>query len=248
MSTSADVQAALDAYWSGRAAAYDAYQQEPGRWAENHAAWSAAFATALPDPPCDVLDVGSGSGYVAFLLADLGHRVTATDLAPGMLDIARRRAEERAAAGRPAPAVRTADAVDPGLPPASVDAVTSRYLLWTLREPDRALASWRRLLRPGGVVVAVDGTWFPDGLVPEVTAEAHGDADGAFARAYGGPVRRALPLAESTTMDAAADLFRAAGLRDVTVTPLTDILALDRRFGVAPGHEVQLQYLIRGTA
>jgi SAM-dependent methyltransferase len=45
-------------------------------------------------------------------------------------------------------------------PPASFDVVTSRHFLWTLREPAKAMASWRNLLRPGGRLVAVDGFWF----------------------------------------------------------------------------------------
>lgn len=247
MSTLPEVQASLDEYWSGRAPEYDAYQQRFERAALDRKAWSEVFSAALPPAPADVLDVGTGSGYVAFLLASLGHRVTATDHAEGMLEIARSRGEDLRGRGEPAPTIATGDAVAPDFPEASLDAITSRYLLWTLREPDSALQAWRRLLRPGGVLVAVDSTWFPDGIDPASADGAHGDDEGAFARAYHGGVRAALPLAEARSIEAVADRVRAAGFRDVTVTPLEAVHALDLEHGVAPGHEVQMQYLIRAV-
>ena len=102
--------------------------------------------------------MGAGTGFLALLLAELGHRVTGVDLAPGMLALARAKAA-RLPAGAVRPVFAPGDAVDPPLPAGSVDAVISRHLLWTLTEPQRAFANWRRLLRPGGRVVAIDGLW-----------------------------------------------------------------------------------------
>ncbi|WP_181407444.1 class I SAM-dependent methyltransferase [Nocardioides sambongensis] len=93
-----DVQDNINEYWTGRAPAYDDFQQADERLLADQRAWSAVFAEALPPAPARVLDVGTGSGYVAFLLAALGHDVLATDLSEGML----RRAEERAASYRAA--------------------------------------------------------------------------------------------------------------------------------------------------
>jgi ubiquinone/menaquinone biosynthesis C-methylase UbiE len=42
----------------------------------------------LPHAPADVLDVGTGTGFLALLLAELGYRVVGIDLAPDMLEIA----------------------------------------------------------------------------------------------------------------------------------------------------------------
>jgi SAM-dependent methyltransferase len=53
---------------------------------------------------------------------------------------------------------------DPPLAPGSVDVVLARHLLWTLLDPHRALATWTRLLRPGGTWVLIEGRWDqPDG-------------------------------------------------------------------------------------
>lgn len=230
------VQDRINAYWSGRAPEYDAYQQRPERLELDRAAWAEVWAEALPPAPAEVLDVGTGSGYVALLLASLGHRVTGTDLSEGMLAIAR----EHAAAQSSGPRFRPGDAVAPDFPEASFDAVTNRYLMWTLREPQTALAAWRRLLRPGGVLALVDTAWFPYGMeVPE---------NDDFGHWYDAEVRGALPLSDARSITETAELVTAAGFADVTVTPLTSILELDRSHGVAPGHDVRLQYLVRGVA
>lgn len=220
----------INDYWTDRAPSYDAYQQRPERLELDRTVWREVWSAALPVAPSDILDVGTGSGYVACLLAELGHRVTGIDLADGMLDIAR----EHAAALANPPRILAGDAVDPDFPAASFDAVVGRYVMWTLRDPDAAVTRWRRLLRPGGLVAMVDATWFPDN-----------PAELAF---YGTAAREALPLATAPTIEESAAAMERGGLRDVRVTPLEALHELDREHGVAPGHHVRMQYLLTGRA
>ncbi|GGM57138.1 SAM-dependent methyltransferase [Micromonospora sonchi] len=228
------VQEKINDYWTGRAPDYDAYQQRPDRLAADQEAWSRIWAEALPAAPLDVLDVGTGSGQVAMVLAGLGHRVTGIDLSEGMLDQARR----HAAAVANGPVIQYGDAVAPDFPAASFDAVTSRYLMWTLREPQEAVANWARLLRPGGTIAVVDSTWFPDGL---------DNASENFTEHYDPQVQAVLPLAAASSIDQTVAVLQQAGLSKVNVTPLTSIYELDQRYGVAPNHEHQMQYLVTGT-
>ena len=58
------------------------------------AAWRRALEFMLPDPVARVLDVGTGTGSLALLIAELGHTVTGLDLSDGMLDRARIKAEQ----------------------------------------------------------------------------------------------------------------------------------------------------------
>ncbi|MEV6347130.1 class I SAM-dependent methyltransferase [Actinoplanes sp. NPDC051851] len=215
------VQDRINEYWTGRAPAYDAYQQRPERLAEDDRAWAEVWAQALPEAPIDVLDVGTGSGHVAVTLARLGHRVTGIDLSEGMLERAR---------AYPGPTFQLGDAVAPPFAAGSFDAVVSRYVMWTLRDPEAALANWIQLVKPGGTVAAVDSTWFPNG--PQ-----------SF---YDGEIWATLPLAAASSINQTATVFEKAGLTGVTVTPLTRIHALDEKYGVAENHVVQMQFLITG--
>lgn len=220
------LQTSINDYWTDRAPGYDAYQQRPERRDLDVAAWGRVWASALPATPADVLDVGTGSGHVACLLARLGHRVTGIDLSEGMLSLARSHAADLP---HP-PRVLAGDAVAPDFPERSFDAIVGRYVMWTLRDPEAAVRNWVRLLRPGGVVAMADSTWFTSGLGP-----LYGDRPAAM-----------LPLAEARSIEETAETLRSGGLTGVRVVPLEEILELDRSHGVAPGHEVRLQYLITG--
>lgn len=224
--TDHQLQGSINDYWTERAPSYDAYQQRPERRDLDVEAWGRVWTAALPPAPADVLDVGTGSGHVARLLAGLGHRVTGIDLSPGMLEIAARHAADDPRR----PRFLAGDAVDPDFPEASFDAVVGRYVMWTLRDPATAVARWLRVLRPGGVVAMADSLWFTDGL---------GDL-------YGERPVGHLPLADAGSIEEVADVLRRGGLTDVTITPLEEVLELDRDHGVAPGHDVVLQYVLTG--
>lgn len=223
------LQDVINEYWSDRAPAYDDYQQRADRRDRDAEVWARVWSEALPPSPCDVLDVGTGSGHVACLLATLGHRVTGIDLSEGMLD----RAREHAAALANPPRIRTGDAVAPDFGPGTFDAVVGRYVMWTLRDPAAAVRNWVRLLRPGGVVAMADSTWFAGGLDSNL---------------YGDRPEATLPLADAATIEETAAVLEGGGLVEVQVTPLTAVLELDRQHGVAPGHDVQMQYLVTGRA
>ncbi|WP_129668528.1 class I SAM-dependent methyltransferase [Phytoactinopolyspora endophytica] len=238
-----DVQDNINRYWDGRATGYNAHHVHQISNTEIRKAWANLWRRVLPPPPARVLDVGTGTGHAALMLAELGYDVVGIDLAPGMLEQARSKA---AGLSRP-PVFLPGDAVNPQFEPGSFDAVTARYVLWTLRTPDVAVQRWRALLRPGGTLAVVDSTWFPHGVGASRAGRDTGPLPD-FAELYDDAVLSALPLAESATIDDSADLVRAAMFRDVTVEPLAEMLELDRRFGVADGHEVRTQYVITGRS
>jgi ubiquinone/menaquinone biosynthesis C-methylase UbiE len=108
-----------------------------------------------PDRTLEVLDVGTGTGYFAILLAAQGHRVTGIDLTPAML----REAEEAARTAGVTARFLERDAQATGLPEGSFDAVVTRNLTWTLPDPAAAYGEWARLLRPGGVLLNFDADY-----------------------------------------------------------------------------------------
>ena len=93
-----------------------------------------------------VLDVGTGTGFFAVLLAQAGHRVEGVDLTPAMLEEARALAAQRGLDIT----FREMDAQTLDYEDGCFDAVISRNLTWTLPDPERAYGQWFRVLKPGG--------------------------------------------------------------------------------------------------
>jgi 2-polyprenyl-3-methyl-5-hydroxy-6-metoxy-1,4-benzoquinol methylase len=93
-----------------------------------------------------VAEIGCGRGDFAIHLARLGARVTAVDLSPEAISIARRRAIE---AGVQVD-FRVADAQENGLPPASFDLVISCECLEHVPQPPRMAAELRRICKTDG--------------------------------------------------------------------------------------------------
>jgi ubiquinone/menaquinone biosynthesis C-methylase UbiE len=125
------------------------------------AAWAGRLREWIPNSGADVLDVGCGTGSLALLLADQGHRVTGIDLSPAMIAAAQRKLARRDVR------LLVGDAIQPPVDGARFDVVLARHLLWTLPHPQTALLRWVSLLRPGGHLVLVEGRWDPPaGQIP----------------------------------------------------------------------------------
>jgi SAM-dependent methyltransferase len=210
------VQSNITGFWSTVAPQYETRPGNvPTAGSAEHRAWIAALRELLPDPPAQVLDVGTGTGFAALAAAASGHAVTGIDLAQPMLDVARAEAKGRGLDV----CFRLKDAVDPQLPPASWDAIVCRHFLWTLREPELALRNWLSLLRPGGRVVAIDGFWF----APTVGAE---EVPSLFDQYYTPETRAALPAMGLDAVGPILQLFERAGFVQVAVTDLAGVHAL----------------------
>ena len=143
------------AYWDAQAASFDDEPDHGLRDPVTREAWRRLLGGLLPPAPSDVVDLGCGTGSLAVLLAEDGHRVRGTDLAQAMVAAARAKAELAGVEVE----VRQGDAGDPAYAPASCDVVLARHVLWALPDPEQALARWVRLLRPGGRLVLVEGRW-----------------------------------------------------------------------------------------
>jgi 2-polyprenyl-3-methyl-5-hydroxy-6-metoxy-1,4-benzoquinol methylase len=102
-----------------------------------------------------VLDVGCGTGFLALRFAELGHAVTGIDLSPQMIDRARTKAE---AAGFKID-FRVGDASALDCEAEIYDIVVARHVVWNLPDPERGVAEWLRVLRPGGRLILIEGKW-----------------------------------------------------------------------------------------
>jgi ubiquinone/menaquinone biosynthesis C-methylase UbiE len=98
----------------------------------------------------DALEIGAGTGYFSLNLLQIGliERATATDISQGMLDAL---ASSARSLGLTLDRVRT-DAEHLAFPDESFDLVFGHAVLHHVPNLDRALAEFRRVLRPGGVL------------------------------------------------------------------------------------------------
>ena len=149
-------------YWTGRAASYSEVNQlelatqQRRKWSD---CLHAEIARQFPNSASEflrVLEVGTGPGFFAILLREIGYDVTAIDLTPAMLAEAKKNAGEFA--GKICWMEMNAEALD--FADASFDVVISRNLTWNLPHPDKAYAEWVRVLKPGGLLLNFDANWY----------------------------------------------------------------------------------------
>ena len=212
-----DLRDEIRDYWSERAATFD---QDPGHKIGSNserAAWMALFHRHLgAAQERKLLDLASGTGEVALLCHDLGYRVTGLDWAEPMLDRARRKAADCGAGI----VFLQADAERTMLPAASLDVIVARHLVWTLVDPQAAVADWFRILAPGGRLLIVDGYFVSRGWWHRLLGRVLGSGQ-AVARA-GCADRHASILARvyfsgGARAEAVAALLAAAGFTDIRV-------------------------------
>lgn len=104
-----------------------------------------------------VLDVGCGSGRHTFFLLEKGCSVTGIDISQKMLEVLKRKTEER----KYSLSLFLADCNNLPLETESFDVVVSIYgSLTHLRNPIRCIQEMKRVLKKGGkIVVGVENKW-----------------------------------------------------------------------------------------
>ncbi len=155
-------------YWDRRAPSYTEVIRKnlEGEWDRRWADMLISRFPAEGDAPLRILDIGTGPGFYAIILAERGYRVTAADYAENMLAEARRNAGELAERIE----FRQMDAHRLDFPDGCFDVIVTRNLTWNLARPEQAYREWIRVLRPGGVLLNFDANWYAY-LVDEEKAE-----------------------------------------------------------------------------
>src|SRR3989440_3536290 len=121
-----------------------------------------------------VLDVGTGTGYLAGMMAPLVGEMIGVDCAPAML---RRAGEKMAQAGYQHVSFREGMAEQLPLATSTVDVAMCHMLMHHVVSPRTALAELRRVVRPGGYVVIIDAHTHKHHWTPEAFGDLHYGTD-----------------------------------------------------------------------
>ena len=187
----------------------EAYDRYMGRWSRRLAPLFIDFAGLAAGD--QVLDVGCGTGSLAFAIAARGKadRIEAIDYEPHFVDAVRARSTDARIT------VRQADACNLPFASGEFDRALSMLVFHFVSDPLRAAGEMKRVVRAGGVAAAT--TWDIYGGMPTVRMFW----DTAAAVVPAADERRAATLLRPITRPGElSDLFTKAGFVDVAEMPL----------------------------
>ncbi len=152
----------IHAYWTQRAEGYSEYNQQEMTDARR-SMWKNKLLSLLEEnfpgknpEELKVLDVGTGPGFFALLLAEAGYQVTAADVTEEML----KEAKKNTGVFAEKITWKLSDAQKLELGDCEFDAVFSRNVTWNLENPGQAYEEWVRVLKPGGLLCNFDADWY----------------------------------------------------------------------------------------
>lgn len=146
----------VEKYWTHRSTQY-AKDKESELHTFKKDAWEKLILRYAPQKQrMKLLDIGTGPGFFAILMAKLGHEVFAIDYTQDMIE----RAKETAILHHTKITFQKMDAHQLDFPDNTFDCILTRNLTWTLKDPIKAYKSWHAVLKKGGRLLNFDGNWY----------------------------------------------------------------------------------------
>jgi demethylmenaquinone methyltransferase/2-methoxy-6-polyprenyl-1,4-benzoquinol methylase len=189
---SAEKATKVRSMFSAIAGSYDLNNRVHSLWLDQ--AWRRrAVKTAAVRPGDAVLDVACGTGDLSqAFAATAASKVVGLDFTPAMLDHARRKQRELARAQAEKLTYVDGDAQSLPFADGSFEVVSIAFGIRNVQSPERALAEFRRVLRPGGRLVVLEFDrpafapvrWLNDlycgWVMPRTATLISGDRSGAY--------------------------------------------------------------------
>ncbi|WP_440955807.1 class I SAM-dependent methyltransferase [Methanosarcina sp. Mfa9] len=203
-----EVKPQIREWWDAAEHDYDSVAAHGVHSEEERELWRELITRFLgTEHKLKVLDMGTGTGFLALLLAELGYDVTGADWAKNKLEKAK---EKMKLSGTPIKFV-VEDAENLSFESEQFDAVVSRHLIWTLSNPTAAFKEWARVTKPGGRVMA------------DVPAKHSHPGNHHFGEEIG----RKLPFYNGADPEEVVSMFEAAGLVNVSVRRFKEMMLVE---------------------
>lgn len=148
----------IQTYWTNRAEGYSQVNQGELHSEQKHK-WQQTLLQYIPfkaNKNIKILDIGTGPGFFAIILAQLGFDITAIDYTEQML------LEAKQNAGKFSEQIdfQQMDAQNLNFPDEKFDVIVTRNLTWNLENPQQAYSEWHRVLKKDGVLLNFDANWY----------------------------------------------------------------------------------------
>jgi len=231
-----DAKESISQYWDWRSRSYT--NGSHGFEEEEKAVWKMELEPFLQGRRYKrVLDVGTGPGFLALILAEMGFDVTGVDISSGMIEKARQNAQSMGLQVD----FRHADGEQLSFDSESFDLLVNRHLLWTLPHPLAAVSEWSRVLKDGGRILAIDGAWFDPSLNAQIRRGISSAAAKICSRKapslkskfldHYQSIKKELPLFSQSKPERICNVFEEAGLFNVSFRHLEEVQKLQNKRG-----------------
>lgn len=206
-------------YWDKQAAVFDKDHDT-----EIIPAWMSTLEELLgEDKNKNVLDLGTGSGFLANMTAKLGYPTVGMDISKEMM----RNGVRHATIGASSAMYLLGNAAELPLMEDTVDYIINARLIWTLIQPDAVIQEWFRVLRPGGMIFCFNRMDDQDGLTTSDYSSSY----------YGEEVDKQLEIRDAS-MEELKALLQRNGYVDVEIRKLSGL--------TRPEFDYQTWYVLMG--
>ena len=113
------------------------------------------LSQVLEKGPLKILDAGCGPAFFTIILAGKGHQVTGIDGSEGMLEKARKNVEQLGISAD----ILKMDCHHLDFSDDTFDLIVSRNVTHALWDHVQVYKEWKRVLKPGGVLLIFDANW-----------------------------------------------------------------------------------------
>ncbi|MGB5100217.1 MAG: methyltransferase domain-containing protein [Methanothrix sp.] len=204
-----EIKEKVRAFWDNPRQDYDASPGHGVNSPSEKEMWRKGMTQLLgPSKDLKILDIGTGTGFLALLLAEMGYNVTGVDWAKSKIQ----KAKEKAETLKIQVNFEVQDAETLSFPDDTFDAVVSRHVIWTLADPLTAARDWARVVHLRGKVIAD---------IPHMKSHSG-------SHHFGEEVGRNLPFYKGAEPEKVANMFKEAGLTKVELLMLEKPVDLDK--------------------
>jgi len=235
-----DTKSEIKDYWNKRSSTFDL---SPGHIIANRKeenAWKSLLQDKVGGNNRKILDIGTGTGFLSLMLAEMGHEVVGLDISEEMIEKAKKKAVGQGVEIM----FKQGDAENLPFETGYFDALVNRAVLWTLPDPKKAIAEWRRVLKPGGKLCFFLHEPHPNGVADRVRrhfgnlfiliAERRNPWNSLY---DGKKMGVELPFRGGVEPSVITKLLEESGLKNVSAEPMLEIGILKRE-GLPLHHKI----------